>query len=334
MVVRQHHPRADSHHRRHPGRAGHSQRVRDLHHDQRTPAPTEHRPGLHRTAGVHGRPDLHHTVGRRRRRVHRVRRRGRTAGGAAALRAGDHRSGRRRHPGIEWSDRPRTGGSTRPDQCATGRLHRTDRNRPDQQPGGQPGRFVIPVGGLGPDAGEDPARCATPVRIDIRPGGRRDDSLDQDSGTGDHHRHRHTGIRCIRPSVAGATDQAPGEPRTGCRGLGDRPDDRLGRHGIGHLHRGQSGRQEHRGRLATDGDQPGHHRPAGPGRRDAVADPSRRRGRPQALVLPACRRDAPGTRRLSGPQGLGGQERTGPGGSAAGEMAAGRRTDQRLHHGG
>ena len=41
--------------------------------------------------------------------------------------------------------------------------------------------------------------------------------------------------------------------------------------------------EEHRRRLPAHGDQPRHHRPAGPRRRDAVADPARRRGFAQTL---------------------------------------------------
>ena len=50
--------------------------------------------------------------------------------------------------------------------------------------------------------------------------------------------------------------------------------------------------KEHRGRVAQDRHHAGDHRAAGAGRRNAVADPARRRERPQAVLLPTHRHDA------------------------------------------
>ena len=81
------------------------------------------------------------------------------------------------------------------------------------------------------------------------------------------------------------------------------------------LDRRQPQRQGHRRRVAQDRHQPGHHRAAGACRRDAVADPARRRGRPQAVLLPTHRHHAAAAVRLPGPrrrdrQGRPGRRRT------------------------
>ena len=191
------------------------QRLRHLDDHQPPAASADHGAQPHRAAVVRRRTALHHAVGRRRRGGHRVHRPSRAAHGSAALRAGHHRRHRGRDPGVERADRRTVGAVARPDQRRTGRLYRVDRDRADQQPGRQPGRLVVPVGGIGADAIDDPARRATALSGDVRAGGLGNHRIHSFPGSGDPGRRHHGGLRRVLASLAGPAHQAPDQSRAG-----------------------------------------------------------------------------------------------------------------------
>ena len=115
----------------------------------------------------------------------------------------------------------------------------------------------------------------------------------------------------------------PGSPASpNDHGAGD-----LGRHGAGDLHRDQPTRAGRLGGVAQDHHQPGDHRAAGPRRRDPVADPPRRRGRSQAVLLPTHRHHAAAARAVPGAQRLDRQVGPAERRPAAGQVARRRRAD-------
>ena len=148
----------------------------------------------------------------------------------------------------------------------------------------------------------DPARRATALRGDLGAGGQGDDGVDAHSGAGHPGGARDAVVRRVREPLAGPTDPSSGQHRfrRGRDGRADHVD--LGGHRAGHLDDRQPQREEHGRRVAQDRHQPGDHRAAGARRRDAVVDPARRRGRPQAVLLPAHRHDAAAAVRVPRPR--------------------------------